>query len=229
MADVLAVVLAVLRKYAIRRAEEHAGLAEIRLALAEQNDLAAFAGVVAWSGRRVMGPGTLRLWVLDRQREELRVVRAGDHALVRHGPDADTLRTTPDRLPLATPDPRVRAALLAQPAEGVTGQGLGRAAETPLDLRLRRGDAVYVGIGLGESFAILRGLFGDRFLRRSRQDAMLAVPVRCHGDIVGVLACERWARPSERFSVEDRSRLAAVAALCAAKIDTSQPFAPAAT
>jgi hypothetical protein len=58
--------------------------------------------------------------------------------------------------------------------------------------------------------------------------AAFAVPVQCQGETVGVLTYERVARTSERFTAEDRSRLAVIATLCAAKIDSSQPSAPAA-
>src|SRR5215469_6786874 len=108
-------------------------------------------------------------------------------------------------------------------------QGLAWAAGTPLDTRLQQGAAVYVGIGLGESYGILKGLFGDRFLARRRQGAILAVPVQRHGEAFGVVEYEREARPSDRFAAGDRSRLAAIASLCAVAVEELQPRPPAAT
>jgi hypothetical protein len=220
VADSLAVALAAFRPRVVRRREENAGLAEIRQALADGCDLEEIADVVAWSGRRVMGPGTLRLWLIDRQRAELRMVWPRNPAAVRHGPDPETLRSTPDRIRLDSSDPRARAARLAQPAEGVADPGLGW-AETPLDGQIRPGQAVYVGVGLGESYGMLRGFFGDRFLGRSGHDATLAVPVQWRGETVGVVAYS-GASSSRRFTVDDRARLARVAALGAAAIGERQ-------
>jgi hypothetical protein len=130
VADVAAVVVAGFRMWALRRLDERAGLVEIQQAIAERRDLAAFAEVVTWSGQRVMGSGTLRLWVLDRTREELRLVR-GEYTRIRHGPDSETLQAAPDSIPLDATDPRAQSARLAQPAEGVTWQSSGGTREHP--------------------------------------------------------------------------------------------------
>src|SRR5262249_60325799 len=47
--------------------------------------------------------------------------------------------------------------------------------------------------------------------------------------IVGVVAYEREARPSDRFTAGDRSPLAAIAALCPAAIEELPPRPPAST
>ena len=75
----------------------------------------------------------------------------------------------------------------------------------------------------------MKGLFGDRFPARRRQGAILAVPVQGRGEFVGVVAYEREARPSDRFTAGDRSRLAAIAALCAVAIEELPPRPLAAT
>jgi hypothetical protein len=192
-------------------------------ALAESRDLAKFAEIVSVSGQRVMGPGTLRLWVVDRQHEELRLVQRGDHDLFGDSANAGMFLTDLDRVRLDAPDPRARAVQLAQPVEAIKGQGLRWVAKASLSERLRNGGSGWAGPVMAIDFEWLK-IFGGL----NKQYALLAEPMQWHHETIGVLTYERVTRPSDRFTDRDRSGLSAIAALCAAAIATRQPLALAA-
>jgi GAF domain-containing protein len=72
-------------------------------------------------------------------------------------------------------------------------------------------------------------MFEWQFRGQTDQVKVLAEPLRWHGETVGVLAYERVARRSDQFSADDRSRLAKIAALCAAALAPAQADARTAT
>lgn len=219
--DVLAVGQANRRREAARLVEERDGLARIGRALSECRTITDFAEVVGEYGQSVVGPGTVRLWVLDRQREELRQVRSSDLAFLGI-PEPETRLASPDRVSLDDAlDPRARAFHLAQPVEVIGLDGSASVSEPAWDERVRLENLAWLAMPL----RLLKGFVREQAGEQSGKSATLAEPIQWQAQTVGVLTYERLAGPSGGFTADDHTRLESIAALCAAAIGTRQAFA----
>jgi GAF domain-containing protein len=157
---------------------------------AEAPSLLDFADVVQERGVDLVGEGRLRLWVLDRARQELRLVATGDEAVIeRDGRKGQASADLPT-LPLADVGPCACAARLEQIVE-ISDRRSTEPKLSKMDVKAEE-DGYY---------------------------SVLAVPMLNHRRLVGVLTYEPWTRNSHRFSDQERSVLQNVAGLAAMAVE----------
>jgi GAF domain-containing protein len=173
-----------------RQARARDAFEQIGRLAAEAPTLLDFADVVQERGVNLVGDGRLRLWVLNPERQELRMVATGDEAVIeRAGRKGQAFADLP-MLAVADAGPCACAARL----------------EKIVAVRDRRAN--------GPELSAI-----DAKAEQDGYHSVLAVPMLNHARLVGVLTFEPRTRNGHEFSDRERYAVQSIASLVAVAIE----------
>jgi hypothetical protein len=158
--------------------------------VAEAPTLQDFADAVQERGVDLVGDGRLRLWVLDRPRQELRLVATGDEAVIERDGRKGQVSADVPTVFLSDAGPCAAAARLEQ----------------SVVIPDRRAP--------GEELSVV-----DAQAEQNGYHSVLAVPMLSHRRLVGVLTFEPRTRRRHGFSGPERSILQSIAGLSAVAVE----------
>jgi hypothetical protein len=173
-----------------RQAQARAAVEQLGRLAADAPAIEEFADAVQECGVDLVGEGRLHLWVLDRARQELRLIATGDEAVIEREGRKGQASTDLPILPLADVGPCAGAARLGQVVAIADRRANGHELST-LEVKAER-----------EGY-----------------HSVLAVPMLSHRRLVGVLTFEPRSRNGHAFSGPERSILQSIAGLSAVAVE----------
>jgi hypothetical protein len=188
--DVYSVWLAWQRAETRRQAQARDALEHIGRLAATAPTIEDFADVLQARGVDLIGEGRLQLWLLDRARQELRLVATGDEAVIERDGRIGQASADLPAIPLSDSGPCACAAR----SEQLIAISDRRATEAKLSI-------------------------WDVHADQDGYRSVLALPALSHHRLVGVLTFEPFSRRRHEFSGAERSALQSIASFSAVAID----------